>query len=261
MKNFIDFAIEMGEQAGEIIRTNFVPHMKFESKEDGSPLTITDTRINRLIIDEVHKEYPEHNILGEEESDQSHSSEYLWVCDPIDGTIPFSHGLPISTFSLALLKDGVPIVGVIANPFTNRLYSAEQGKGTFCNGASIAVSDMDSLETAMVATEYWQQAPYKALKLVEVLEGMDCHVPILKSIAISGSLVADGQMVGLVFPGNTSWDIAAAKIIVEEAGGMSTDLFGEEQRYDADIRGAILSNGRVHEELVRLVGEHVLKSN
>ena len=108
--NFIQFAESIARESGAIIRQNFSLGMTREWKGDGSPLTETDRRINRLVIEKVAGYFPGHSVLGEEESTSEILNEFTWVCDPVDGTIPFSHGVPTSVFSLGLCRNGEPIV-------------------------------------------------------------------------------------------------------------------------------------------------------
>src|SRR3989338_6753886 len=105
MKSYKTFAINLAQKAGKIIRENFKANVKKEWKADGTPVTAIDLAVNKLVIESVQKEYPTHSILAEEESAMQEGSEYVWVCDPIDGTYPFSHGIPNFAFSLALVKD------------------------------------------------------------------------------------------------------------------------------------------------------------
>src|SRR3990167_6073867 len=141
--SYKDFAINLAYKAGERMRKDFTLGMKKEWKKDKTPVTVTDTVINRMVIDAIEKEYPSHSILGEEENKMK-ESEYVWVCDPIDGTVPFAHGFPIFAFSLALVKNGAPILGVIYDPMLDRLVYAEKGKGAFLNSKPIKVSSFSS---------------------------------------------------------------------------------------------------------------------
>src|SRR4030042_6237309 len=104
-----DFAIAIAKEAGEIIRKNFTLGMKKEWKGDEGPVTETDYRINTILVERVQKELSQYGVLGEEES-YNEKAANLWVCDPVDGTIAFSHGIPISTFSLALVQGGEPVL-------------------------------------------------------------------------------------------------------------------------------------------------------
>lgn len=248
-----EFALDIAKQAGKVIKQNFTLGMKKEWKGIGNPVTATDKEINRLVIDQVKANYPDHDVLGEEESSLENKSKMLWVCDPVDGTIPFSHGVPICTFSLALVDDGEPILGVTYDPFEDRMFFAEKGNGATMNGNKISVSDSDSIEGRLIDVETWREAKYFFPDLFGLLERADATPTRFASLVYPCSLVAIGEYISAIFGGNTAHDIAAIKVIVEEAGGKVTDLFGNEQRYDRDIKGAIVSNGKVHDQLVELV--------
>lgn len=257
MKDYRNFAVKLAKKSGKIIKKNFVYGMEKERKEDGSPVTKTDLAINRLVIEEIKKEFPGHGIISEEEDEVQGEGEYSWVCDPVDGTIPFSHGMPLSCFSLALVKDGVPILGVTNNPFEKNIFVAEKGKGAFLNGKPIKVSQTDSLAGSIVYIGGWSKTPYQTSGVIDLFEERHCHAIMLKSIVYGGSLLAAGQIVAAVGPKNKPWDIAALKILVEEAGGKVTDFNGQEQRYDREINGALMSNGILHDELLEMIRNYI----
>lgn len=242
-----ELAKELAQKAGDIIRKNFKLGMKKEWKADNSPVTATDIEVNKLVIDEVKKYFPDHDVKGEEESSLENNSEYLWVCDPVDGTMPFSHGIPLFTFSLALVHKGQSILGVIYDPTMDRVFFATKGKGATLNEVEINVSGNDhgyiDIETSRLP------------EVIKTLNAKKWDIFKYGSCTYSGILVACGEFVATVYRGVHCHDIATLKIIVEEAGGKVTDLFGNEQRYDREIKGAIVSNGKVHDELVGLIAE------
>jgi myo-inositol-1(or 4)-monophosphatase len=251
---FAVFAEGLARLAGTVIKSNFSPQMRKEWKRDGTPLTVSDTKINSLVIEEIRREFPKHSILAEEESALFPGSEFVWVCDPIDGTIPFSHGVPTSAFSLALCRNGVPLSGVLFDPFLDRMLIAELGSGTFLNGERVRVSPAKSLERNLVGIEGPNSDLFSKSKTIEgaVMQGIT--PVILQSVCYAGMLVAIGEFVGVVFSGRTPWDAAALKIIVDEAGGKSTSIKGDSQSYTEPINGLVCSNGLLHNELLALVG-------
>ena len=217
-------------------------------KSDDTPLTKTDLAVNKLVLDELSKNFPTHGIIAEEESLKK-NSEYQWVCDPLDGTVPFSHGYPIFTFALALVKNGEPIMGIIYDPILDRLFYAEKGKGAFLNDKKIKVSDQKRLnDYSIIELNVYE----KLVKLPEILLAQGCYIASFVSACYASSLVAAGQFVANIYDYKNPWDGAAVKLIVEEAGGKVTDIFGKDQRYDRKINGFIASNGFVHQELVEL---------
>ena len=241
-----DFAIEIAKQAGKVIKKN----MKLDDqsyKADGSPVTDSDKLINELVISGVKKYFPEHDVLSEEGSSLDNKSEYVWVCDPIDGTIPFSRALPLATFSLALVKDGEPILGVVHEPFTKKTFFAEKGQGSYLNNKKIQVSNYSQAEKSMVALESFYHSTYDLLELFGILERKNIHVNKFCSYIYQATLIASGAYTAAIYAGGAAHDAAAIKIIVEEAGGKVTDIFGNEQRYDQKIKGCLASNGATHD--------------
>ncbi len=258
MEEYKKFAERIAKEAGKIIMDYFKLGMVRQEKADTSPVTEADLKINSLLIKEVAKLFPSHSVLGEEESNMIAGSEYVWVCDPIDGTIPYSLGLPISTFSLALVKNGEVVLGVVYDPFCDRLYSAEKGKGSYLNNKKIKVSTNSSLDKARIEYEMWNRAKYDFQPLVNELKKDNVMLVHYASFVNPSVLVAAGEFAATIFPGTTAHDAAAVKIIVEEAGGKVTDIFGNEQRYDQPINGALVSNGVLHDQLVSLAKQFVI---
>ncbi|MBQ9745499.1 MAG: inositol monophosphatase, partial [Clostridia bacterium] len=205
----------------------------------------------------VREAFPGHSVDGEEE--QFGSSPYVWVCDPVDGTAMYARHIPVSVFSLALVHEGKPIVGVIYDAFLGNMYYATLGGGAYLNGEKIQVSGLPfSNMRTIVNYDMWPDAEYNLYGAFREL-GKKTYAVGLGSIIQGAARVACGDFVAAIFPGtkHKNCDIAAAKIIVEEAGGKVTDLFGMEQRYDRDIKGAVISNGVVHDEIIAVLAEHM----
>lgn len=243
------FSIDLAKKAGAIILANFDIGMKKNWKGNGTPVTVTDTKINRMVIAAVKIQFPTHDVLGEEESSRKNNSKFLWVCDPVDGTIPFSHGIPTCVFSLALVVDGKPVAGVIYDPFFDRMVYAEKGKGAFLNGKKIHVS-RHGLKNAVLNWE----SPSLMTALVEKFK--NCLPVKLNSFIYGGMLVAMGEIVASMYSWNFAHDCASLKIIIEEAGGKATNVFGKDQRYDGKVKGMLVSNGVVHEQLLEIAKNH-----
>lgn len=246
----LEFAKTLALKAGEIMRKNFSAAMTKEWKSNNTPVTATDLAINQMVMDECLLHFPDYGILAEEESRAKDGAEFVWVCDPVDGTIPFSHGIPTSVFSLALVKNGEPILGVIYDPFMDRLFWAEKGKGAFLNGQVVHVNKR-GLDNSVISWESWGPKFASDKKVLVVT---------LACVIYGGMLVASGELVGAFYDWVYAHDAASLKIIVEEAGGKVTDKEGKEQRYDGKINGAIISNGVVHQELLDFIKANNLKT-
>lgn len=223
--------------------------MKKQWKANETPVTKTDIAINKMVIDGVKKNFPGHDVLGEEASHLKNHGEFVWVCDPVDGTIPFSHGVPCFVFSLALVHRGVPILGVIFDPVLDRLLFAEKGTGTLFNGKKIRVSKHGMNHAALCWCSNRLVWP-----LMEKFP--NCFPLNFYSFVYGGMLVPLGEFVAALYVGPFAHDAAAIKIVVEEAGGKVTDLNGRDQRYDGPVRGCLVSNGVVHKDLVKIVKNH-----
>lgn len=258
LNEFRQFAEQMAKDAGQIMRNYYSLGMEKGWKGDRTPVTKADVEINTLLLERVHALFPEHNVRAEEESSQDKPSEYCWVCDPVDGTIPFSHGMPISTFSLALVQNGKSILGVVYDPFGDRLFVGQEGQGSTLNGRLMHVSAKAELTGAVCNVEAHHSHPYNVHAFVEHLCDTESAAALrLMSSIYPAALVAAGEFAFTVMPANTVHDAAAIKVIVEEAGGKVTDLFGGEQRYDQPIKGMIASNGILHDRLVELAKQYI----
>ena len=245
----------MARDAGKTIRKNFSLKVIADWKADGTPLTKTDTDINAMVIQTVKKYFPSHSVLAEEENHTVAKSTYVWCCDPIDGTIPFSHGLPNSTFTLALLEDGEPILGVICEPFQNLILSAVKNGGAYIQDAKgtkkIAVNTYTTFTSKVIHVDGLQKNG-NIYSSIFARKGFACTY---LSTVYGAKQVATGHFIGSIYYGKNPWDVAAVKIITEEAGGRCTSIHGEDQKYDAPIDGFIASNGILHTELLKMVTE------
>jgi len=256
MDQYLEFAKGLAKEAEEIALKHFSFDVDSTWKADDSPLTKADTEINDLVIKRINDSFPNHSIYGEEKSDLKENSEYIWVCDPIDGTMAFACGLPIFVFSLALVDQatGLPVLGVINDPIMKNMYWAKKGDGAYRNGRKMQVLNDDKLKnTYLDVGAFGRDLGFSSSSLFEILGEQKCKVMKFPSFIYGGIQVANGKYVGAIFYGKFGHDVAALKIITEEAGGKVTDLYGNERRYDQDGLGCIISNGVLHEELLRIV--------
>lgn len=253
-QNELVIAKQLAKEAGVIMLRYFGSTDADASvKSDRTIVTKADTEINSLVITRLESETPSYSVWGEEQSSIKDNSTYTWVCDPVDGTMPFAKGIPISTFSLALVdENGKGVLGVVYDPFRDRLFEAVRGSGAFLNGKRIEVSRLNKLDGAYIDEELWvnheEEISFTSPK--EVLNKAGAKVTTQCSAVIMGCLVAQGSYDAMMFGQGKPEDIAALSVIVTEAGGKVTDLFGNEQRYDTNIRGAIVSNGTIHNSLI-----------
>ncbi len=255
-QKYLKFAKDIAYKAGKIMIKYFEDNSEASYKLDQTIVTKADTEINQYLIKKVKETFPTHSVDGEEE--QFGKSNYVWVCDPIDGTAMYARGIPIAVFSLALVIEGVPTIGVVYDPFTDSMYSAIKDKGAYKNDKKISVNNIELTDKKSVSNfDMWPKADYNLYDSIKEL-GKKTYFVGVGSVIRACMCIATGDFNLAIFPGTThkNCDIAAAKVIVEASGGKVTDLFGNEQRYDRDINGAVISNGKVHDEVVA-----VLKTN
>ena len=257
MNEYLEFAKEMAYDAGKIMKKYFTGDNGANYKFDQTIVTKADTEINSLLIERVKERFPSHSVDGEEE--QFGKSDYVWVCDPVDGTAMYARHIPVAVFSLALVIDGVSTVGVVYDPFLDNLYTAIKGCGAYRNGEKISVNDTKLEDMRSVSNvDMWPEAKYNLYDSIKEL-GKKTYFVGIGSVIRACMCVANGDFNLAIFPGTThkNCDIAAAKVIVEEAGGKVTNLFGEEQRYDQSIKGAVVSNSIVHDEVINVLTENL----
>lgn len=258
-QEYLKFAKEIAYKAGEIMTKYFKGDNSASYKFDQTIVTRADTEINEYLIKRVKETFPTHCVDGEEA--QFGKSNYVWVCDPVDGTAMYARHIPVAVFSLALVIDGAPIIGVVYDPFTDSLYYAIKGQGAYQNNIKLNVNNIDLDDMRSISHfDMWPKSSYNIYDSLKEL-GKKTYFISLGSIIRACMCVANGDFNLAIFPGtkHKNCDIAAVKVIVEEAGGKVTDLFGNEQRYDQDINGAVISNGKVHSEVIKVLRDFLIE--
>ncbi|MGC8479643.1 MAG: inositol monophosphatase family protein [Candidatus Micrarchaeia archaeon] len=249
----LDFALSIAHQAETMIKNDFDKDKRVFFKEDNSPVTHTDQKINDFVLKRVTTELPGYDLLSEEGSYLENKSKLLWVCDPLDGTIAFTHKIPTCCFSIALLNNGIPILGVISEPFLGNTYHTLKNSGSYLNNTKITVSKKTELRSSVIGMSYWPGAKYDLTELHKNLIKKRAAVLLLGSIAYTGSLVSSGNIDVSIHPGRDPFDTAALSLLIEEAGGVTTDLTGKYQRYDSKIKGLVSANPEIHGQVIKLL--------
>ena len=245
----LELALELADLASEIALPRFRDRdFTVTIKPDGSPVTDVDQAVERALRDVLARRRPGHAVLGEEYG-ASGDSEWCWYLDPIDGTSHFVEGdMGWMTF-VALGRGEDVVVGVISMPARSRRWWASRGGGAFQDGERIAVSQTARLADAVVNDDWAGEAPMTALT--------ESAAAVRSSEGEGFVAVAAGLADVAVGGGGHAWDYAAAKVIVEEAGGRFSDLAGGD-RFDSG--DAVVTNGRVHEDVLAVIagdgGDH-----
>lgn len=250
--NELDVITRLAYAAGAIMRTYWDTNKELTYKTDSTPLTKADLEINHMVITELAKAFPDDVVIGEEESTGDIGAGRRWFCDPIDGTKAFTWGVPTAMFSLALVVDGRPVVGVCYEPITDRLYSAVSGGGAFCNGNKLQVNTQ-VLSAGIVGTISSADRIRRGAPYLDALLDSGTHAAVFSGAVAKSVRVAEGRFVGYIEELANAHDIAAVDVIVGEAGGATTKLDGSVIDYSQPFRGAVVSNNVVHDELVGFV--------
>ena len=244
----------IAREAGALLMDYFQQGLKIEYKGDADLVTAADRASEALIRDRVSKQFPTHDVLGEEQGLKDSGSEYRWYVDPLDGTTNFAHGFPVFCVSLALEhrtgNEGKRIAGVVYDPTRDELFSAEQGRGAQLNGKPIHVSKIGQLKECLVSTGFPSHKRHKNPNIFFYHQiTLRTHgVRRAGSAALDLCNVASSRFEGFWEFNLNPWDTAAGVLIVEEAGGKVSRFDGS--AFQLDSRETLASNGLVHDALV-----------
>jgi myo-inositol-1(or 4)-monophosphatase len=248
-------AIAAAHEAGALLVSLFRSGLAIERKAEQDLVTEADRRSEALILERLKAAFPDHAIVAEESGLHAAGSGYCWYVDPLDGTTNFAHGYPVFNVTLGLEKDGVMICGVVFDPNRGETFAAEKGAGAYLNGDPIRVSAAGSLNEALLSTGF----PTRQRHLDTNIHFFHQMAMITHGLRRSGSAAIDlasvacGRLEGFWEFGLQPWDMAAGRLLVEEAGGAVTTMRGETHGWKA---GHLLAtNGRIHAETVELFGE------
>jgi myo-inositol-1(or 4)-monophosphatase len=213
-----------------------------------------DRAVENFLIEQIHRQYPDHGIFGEETGTRE-GGEYRWIIDPIDGTTSFIHGQPFYCISIALQRNGQPVLAAVNAPVLGELFEAESGQGTTLNGEPISVSKQTRLEDSLLATAFAcirDNLPYNNLPyFLRILPQIrDIRQP--GSAALDLCYIACGRFEGFWELNLKLYDIAAGTLIVSEAGGRVTDFAGGLAGLPGEM---IATNGRIHDEMLSILSQ------
>jgi myo-inositol-1(or 4)-monophosphatase len=253
MANFLDAAIEIAREAGEVLMAQ--RGVAFELKGEHDLVTAADRASETLVIQRLRQRFPEHGIYAEEGGRAALEAPLRWYIDPLDGTTNFAHGYPMWNVTLALAKNQEVIAGVVYDPLNRELFTAERGAGARLNGAPIHVSKAPNLNESLVSTGFPSRRRHQNVNIHFYYQlAMLTHgVRRSGSAAIDLAYTACGRIEAFWEFGLNPWDMAAGTLLVEEAGGEVSGMRGEA----LDLHGKYLlaDNGLIHEEIVRLFAE------
>ncbi len=254
----------IAREAGARLREFLAAGVETEYKGDVDLVTIADRTVEKLIRERLGEVFPGHGVYGEEGTRERLESEYRWYVDPLDGTTNFAHGFPQFCVSMGLeqrpqgLKaeeDGALVAAVVYDPNRDELFTAERGRGAWLNGKRMRVSKTAELAEALVATGFPSRKRHDSPNIHFYHEfTLRSHgVRRAGSAALDLAYVACGRFDAFWEFNLNPWDTAAGLLLIEEAGGKTTDFSGGHYRLDS--REILASNGGIHEELLSLFSD------
>jgi len=251
-------AIEAAKKAGEILQELRGKEIKYEMKNTHDILAEADVETERVILETISRDFPEHSIFAEEKGEVVTDSEYTWVIDPLDGTIIFSRGNEEYCTTIAVEKNDETILGLIYQHHFDRLFIAEKGKGAFLNDERLSVSNESDMVNMILSLDNTSHIEYR-IKNFEALSKV-CDKVRSTRICGSGSLhltrMASGSIdIYFKLLRCNYWDYAPGALLVKEAGGMVTDLNGE--KYTKQSNNFVATNGKLHQEFLDILNNAI----
>ena len=250
LQHLLDFAVDIAREAGAITYRHFRGSFVAERKADNSLVTIADRDAEAYLRARIAEAFPDDSILGEEEGEQSGSSNRRWILDPIDGTHSFVHGVPLYGVLIGLEFDGEAILGVVNLPALSELVYAARGLGCFWNGEVAHVSATSAIDQALLlSTDFGVCEQYGFGPAAEALQ-QEVNARRTWGDAYGHVLVATGRADIMLDPVMNVWDCAPLLPILEEAGGTFTDWSGRPTIHGGN---AISTNGVLFDRVMEIV--------
>lgn len=269
LQHELETAVSLARIAGKLIlehyATDFETHQKLGADNHYEPVTIADREASRVIVDGLGAAFPDDAILSEEEADQPEirlASRRVWIIDPIDGTAGFVKKDGDFGVQIGLAENGVPVLGIVFLPFHDSMSYAVKGGGSFTAIGSgepvrMSTSDRTDLSAMTIAVTRNHLTP----RMKRIIEHFGFPNVVRRgSVGLKAGLIASRTCDIYIHPSPRTkiWDTCAPQIILEEAGGRLTDIFGGPLRYDRaqlqNLNGILASNGAVHDQAVERLG-------
>lgn len=256
MHPMLNIAIRAARKAGDIIARGLEQgqNLRYDLKGQNDYVTEVDRRAEAAIIEILLKAYPEHGILAEESGACEGKENYTWIIDPLDGTTNFVHGFPQFAVSIGLEHQGKIEQAVVYDPLLQELFSASRGHGAYLNDRRIRVTQLSQMQHALLGTGF----PFRS---TEYLDTYLCTFKQLfpncagvrraGSAALDLAYVAAGRLDGFWEFSLKPWDLAAGTLLIQEAGGLVSDMQG--QQHYLDSGHVLTANAKLHRQLLEIV--------
>lgn len=259
MQPMLNIAVRAARGAGNVIIRSMarLDSIAIQTKDRNDFVTEVDREAENVIISTLRRAYPDHAILAEE-SGITAGDDFQWIIDPLDGTTNFLHGFPQFAVSIALRHKGRLEQAVVYNPISQELFTASRGSGAMLNDRRIRVSNRKDLDGALLGTGF----PFKAqhhletyLDMFRALFPQTAGIRRPGSAALDLAFVAAGRLDGFWEIGLNTWDMAAGVLLIQEAGGLSSDFSGGNNHLESG--NLVSGNPKVFAEILKTIRPHV----
>jgi myo-inositol-1(or 4)-monophosphatase len=260
--DYFQVAVSAALNAGKMLEESMQVPPEVTFKGEVNLVTNFDKKAQEMIYTEILEAFPGHDFLAEEGLSEDKGSEFRWIIDPIDGTTNYTHRFPVFCVSIALEWNRKIVLGIIYDPLRKEMFTARHKSGAFLNNKRIEVSSVGNLNESLLSTGF----PY------DIRESEDNNINYFISFlttaqavrrtgsaALDICYVACGRFDGFWEIKLSPWDVAAASLILTEAGGSISDFKG----HDYDIFGneTLASNGRIHEQMIGVLQKAARKKD
>jgi fructose-1,6-bisphosphatase/inositol monophosphatase family enzyme len=258
--HFLNVAISAAKKAGDIHRKYFERGMKVSSKGVHDIVTNADLEAESKIISEIKRKFPEHNFLSEETLQKETKSEYRWIIDLLDGTINFSKNIPFFSISIALQRNEKTLVGVVYNPITKEMFTANRGQGAYLNNKRLVTQSKESLKESlvvvMVHTTFGKSINDESFEIMRKLISKVRGVHVLVSHALELAYVASDRIDADICLHADVYGAMAGKLLIEEAGGAVIDFNGNrinDKPWEDHIPLVAIGNPKLKNQLLNVI--------
>ncbi|MGB5219223.1 MAG: inositol monophosphatase family protein [Smithella sp.] len=251
MLQWKSFAVDLARKSGLLLKEKFSQTHTIHYKGDINIVTEADKMSESLIMETINRQFPDHGILSEESPAITGAGKIRWIVDPLDGTTNYAHGYPVFCVSIALEIEDKIVLGVIYDPMRDDMFVAVRGEGAFLNEKKISVSSVKDLSRSLLATGFPYDIRESKENNLDYFNAMAVKVQAIRragAAALDLAYLAAGRFDGFWELKLKPWDTAAASLMVEEAGGMISDLKGD--RWHLQSANILASNGLIHEQMM-----------
>ena len=260
----LNVMVQAALKAGKSLTRDFgeVQNLQVSLKGPGNFVTQADRKAEKIVRDELLKARPTYGFLGEESEEiKGTDGAHRWIVDPLDGTTNFLHGIPMFATSIGLERGGEIVAGVIYNPASDELFTAEKGGGAFVNDRRLRVSARKKLSDSVVGCglpHLGQGMHGRFLVQLRHVMGEVAGMRSLGAAALDLAYVAAGRLDGFWEEGLSAWDMAAGIILIREAGGFVSDMSNETDMFG---NGTIVAgNEHIHKAMIDVANRPVPKA-